>query len=284
MASQHEMLRARRRPAGSRWLPQAPPPPAEAGAGRGGRDPTPVSKRGGCSATAGLATCPRRKLVSLLGGTQADAFLADLDVADSARQRTSAAASWSADSRDQAPEVWLAGRWQRCQGRVRAWRPCGPIVSSSRPGSGGRGRAARGRHRGCPRPDRGGRPDQHGGSGTRACAGATLAASPPSSHPPASRTAGSGDGNDSSGNQRAESPDRPDKRDGNAYKDRAGGKDKPGKGKGKPGKGKRSSTPDGTVALSRNVPGKPQQRGGSPSWKEAKKGANHSTVSMICRL
>jgi hypothetical protein len=77
--------------------PQASPPQAEAGAGAGGRDPTPVSKRGGCSATAGLATCPRRKPVSLLGGTQADAFLADLDVADSARRQISVAASWSAE-------------------------------------------------------------------------------------------------------------------------------------------------------------------------------------------
>ena len=68
--------------------------------------------------------------------------------------------------------------------------------------------------------------------------GAALAASPPSSHPPASRAAGSGDGNDSSGNQRAEPPGRPDKRDGNAHKDRAGGKDKPSKGKDKPGKGR----------------------------------------------
>jgi hypothetical protein len=59
--------------------------------------------------------------------------------------------------------------------------------------------------------------------------GAALAASPPTSHPPPSRAAGSGDGNDSSGNQRAEPPGRPDKRDGNAHKDRAGGKDKPGK-------------------------------------------------------
>jgi hypothetical protein len=63
--------------------------------------------------------------------------------------------------------------------------------------------------------------------------GAALAASPPSSHPPASRAAGSGDGNDSPGNQRTEPPSRPDKRDGKAQKDRAGGKDKPGKGKGK---------------------------------------------------
>jgi hypothetical protein len=67
--------------------------------------------------------------------------------------------------------------------------------------------------------------------------GATLAASPPSSHPPASRAAGARDGNDSSGNQRAEPPGRPDKGDGNARKDRAGGKDKPSKGKDK-GKGK----------------------------------------------
>jgi hypothetical protein len=40
-----------------------------------------------------------------------------------------------------------------------------------------------------------------------------------------------GDGNDSSGNQRAAPPGRPNKRDRNAHKDRAGGKDKPGKGK-----------------------------------------------------
>jgi hypothetical protein len=48
--------------------------------------------------------------------------------------------------------------------------------------------------------------------------GAALAASPPSSHPPASRAAGSGDGNDSPGNQRAEPPGRPDKRDGRAQR------------------------------------------------------------------
>jgi hypothetical protein len=69
--------------------------------------------------------------------------------------------------------------------------------------------------------------------------GAALAASPPSSHPPPSRAAGAGDGNDSPGNQRAEPPGRPDNRDGNAHKDRAGGKDKPSKGKDKGnGKGK----------------------------------------------
>jgi hypothetical protein len=66
---------------------------------------------------------------------------------------------------------------------------------------------------------------------------AALAASPPSSHPSASRAAGSGDGNDSPGNQRAESPGRPDRRDGKAQQDRAGGKGKPSKEKDK-GKGK----------------------------------------------
>jgi hypothetical protein len=72
--------------------------------------------------------------------------------------------------------------------------------------------------------------------------GAVLAVSPPSSHPPASRAAGSGnrtDGNESSGEQRAESPDRPDKRDGKAHKDGNGGRDKPGgHDKDQPGKGK----------------------------------------------
>jgi hypothetical protein len=45
--------------------------------------------------------------------------------------------------------------------------------------------------------------------------------------------AGAGDGNDSPGKQRAEPPGRPDQRDSNAQKDRAGGKDKPSKGKDK---------------------------------------------------
>jgi len=65
---------------------------------------------------------------------------------------------------------------------------------------------------------------------------AVLAVSPSSSQPPASRAAGSGnrtDGNDSAGNQRAESADRPDNRHGKAHKGRAGGRDKSGKGKDK---------------------------------------------------
>jgi hypothetical protein len=72
---------------------------------------------------------------------------------------------------------------------------------------------------------------------------AVLAASPPSSEPPASRAARSqdpADGSDSSGNQRAQSAGRADQRAGEADKnresrgDQAGsrGKDKPNKSKG----------------------------------------------------
>ena len=72
--------------------------------------------------------------------------------------------------------------------------------------------------------------------------GAVLAVSPPSSHPPASRAAGSGnrtDGNEPSGEQRAESLDRPDKRDGKTHKNGDGGRDKPGgHDKDQPGKAK----------------------------------------------
>ena len=167
---------------GITMAPQASPPPAEAGAGRGGRDPTPVSKRGGCSATAGLATCPRRSRYPSLAGRR---LMRSLPIWTPPTARDSGSPSRRAGQRtgpDPAADVWARGRWQRCQGRVRTWRPCGPIVSPSRPGSGGRGRAARGRHRGCSRPDRGGRPAQHGGSGG-AWAWAALAASPPNSQP-----------------------------------------------------------------------------------------------------
>jgi hypothetical protein len=71
---------------------------------------------------------------------------------------------------------------------------------------------------------------------------AVLAASPSSSQPPASPAAGSGnrtDGNDSAGNQRAESADRPDKQHSQGHKEREGQRDKPGgHGNDKPGKGK----------------------------------------------
>jgi hypothetical protein len=70
---------------------------------------------------------------------------------------------------------------------------------------------------------------------------AMLAASPPSSHPPASRAASSedpADGNDSLGSQRAESVGRADQRDGTVEKNGEGRRDNPGKGKDNPGKGK----------------------------------------------
>jgi hypothetical protein len=44
------------------------PPQAEAGAGSGGRNPTPASKRAGCSAAGWLATCPRRSRDPSLAG------------------------------------------------------------------------------------------------------------------------------------------------------------------------------------------------------------------------
>jgi hypothetical protein len=77
--------------------------------------------------------------------------------------------------------------------------------------------------------------------------GAALAASRPGNQPPASRTAGAGSGtagNDASGRQPIESPDRPDKGHGKARKEGDGRQDKadndkPGKDKhrkAKPGK------------------------------------------------
>lgn len=77
------------------------------------------------------------------------------------------------------------------------------------------------------------------GVGAEPAGGAALAASSPSSQPPASRAAGSGkqrDGNTSSGTQQTVSADRPGKRDAKAYKHREVGRDKPGKDK--PGKDK----------------------------------------------
>jgi hypothetical protein len=74
--------------------------------------------------------------------------------------------------------------------------------------------------------------------------GAALAASPPSSQPPASRTAGSGSGTtgtEASGSQQVESADRSDKGHGSARKDGIGHQDKPGddnQSEGKQGKGK----------------------------------------------
>ena len=71
---------------------------------------------------------------------------------------------------------------------------------------------------------------------------AVLAASPPSSEPPASRAASSqdpADGSDSSGKQRAQSAGRADQRAGTADKNRESHRDQAGsRGKDKPNKGK----------------------------------------------
>jgi len=210
------------------------PPSGRGRRGVGGAEtPTPASKRGGCSVPGWLATCPRRSRYPSLAGFK---LMWSVPTGRRPSHETPVLCLGelvSGQDGDQAPEVWLGGLWQRCEGCVRAWRPCGPIVPPSRSVPGSRGRAARGPHRDCSRPDRGGRPDQHDVAASGPGRGAALAASPPSSHPPPSRAAGSGDGNDSSGNQRAESSGRPDKRDGKAQKDRAGGKDKPDKGKAK---------------------------------------------------
>jgi hypothetical protein len=41
---------------------------------------------------------------------------------------------------------------------------------------------------------------------------------------------------------------------------------------------------DGHCCIEPKCAGEAQQSGGSPSWQGAKKGPNHSTVPMICRL
>jgi hypothetical protein len=69
---------------------------------------------------------------------------------------------------------------------------------------------------------------------------AVLAASPPSSQPPAYRAVDSADGSGSSASRRVESADRADQRDGKANKDgeSRGGDKAGGRGKDKPSKGK----------------------------------------------
>ena len=63
------------RPAGITMTFEASPLRSRPACGRGGRDPTPASKRGGCSAVAWLATCPRRSRCPSFAGIQADALL-----------------------------------------------------------------------------------------------------------------------------------------------------------------------------------------------------------------
>jgi hypothetical protein len=67
------------------------------------------------------------------------------------------------------PTFRRRGPRQPRQRRIRPWRPCGSIASPSRPAAGrGRG-SARGPHRSCPRPGRGGRSAKHGPGAARAC-------------------------------------------------------------------------------------------------------------------
>ena len=173
VASRHEHF-GRSRPAGITMAPQASPPTGRGRRGVGGAEtPTPASTRGGCSAAGRLATCPRRSRHPSLAGTWADAFvadLADLDVTEATRQGPMARHGElvSGEAEIQLPTFGLVGLRQPCQAWVQSWRACGSIASPARPASGGRGRTARGPHRGCSWPDPGGRPDQHGGGGAGA--------------------------------------------------------------------------------------------------------------------
>jgi hypothetical protein len=89
MANRHEMLRGRNRSAAiTMAAPGITPHKAEAGAGSGGaRIPAPASKRGGCSAAAWVATCPRRSRYPSSGGIRTGAFFADLGDLDGTEAR-----------------------------------------------------------------------------------------------------------------------------------------------------------------------------------------------------
>ena len=164
------------------------PPSGRGRRGVGGAEtPTPASKRGGCSVPGWLATCPRRSRYPSLAGFK---LMWSVPTGRRPSHETPVLCLGelvSGQDGDQAPEVWLGGLWQRCEGCVRAWRPCGPIVPPSRSVPGSRGRAARGPHRDCSRPDRGGRPDQHDGGRVGAWAwggaGRKSAEQPPSTIP-----------------------------------------------------------------------------------------------------
>jgi hypothetical protein len=162
------------------------------------------------------------------------------------------------------PTFGLGGLWQGCEGSVFSWRPCGPIASSSRPVPGGRGRAA------------------------RALIGTTLGLIAEDAQtstavprrgpgverrwprvrrpaiPPASRAAGSRDGNDSSGNQRAEPPGRPDKRDSKRKRTRRAGRTSLAKAKAK-ARARASSTLDRSRACSSRCWAKERRRSSSTS-------------------
>jgi hypothetical protein len=81
--------------------------------GGGGRDPTPASKQGGCSATAGLATCARRSRYPSFAGLR---LMRSLPSGRRRRRETadlSVAASWSANRpRFQRPAFGPVERWR----------------------------------------------------------------------------------------------------------------------------------------------------------------------------
>jgi hypothetical protein len=219
----------------SRWLPRHHPPQGRGRRGvRGAETPTPASKRGGCSAAASLATCPRRSRYSSLAGF---------------RLKWSVPSWTSPTPRERGPPSRRAGDADKASSSSRRLASAGsgnvvrvvfelggPVDRSPR--RRGQVLVVAGALLGALIGTALGLIVQDAQTSTAVAAagpgrGAALAASPPTSHPPASRAAGSGDGNDSPGNQRAEPPGRPDKRDGNAQNDRAGGQDKPSKGKDK---------------------------------------------------
>src|SRR5512132_2789099 len=59
---------------GNTKAPQAHPLRPRPTWGRGGRDPTPASKRGGCSVPGWMATCPRRSRRPSFGGIRPGPF------------------------------------------------------------------------------------------------------------------------------------------------------------------------------------------------------------------
>jgi hypothetical protein len=219
----------------SRWLPRHHPPQGRGRRGvRGAETPTPASKRGGCSATAQVATYPRRSRHPSLAGFR---LMWSVPIWTSPSHETEdlrRGALVMRTRRAQAPDVWgSAGSGNVV--RV-VFELGGPVDRSLR--RRGQLLVVAGALVGALIGTTLGLIAEDAQTSTAVAAagpgrGAALAASPPTSHPPASRAAGAGDGNDSPGNQRAEPPGRPDKRDGNAQNDRAGGQDKPSKGKDK---------------------------------------------------
>jgi hypothetical protein len=188
MAMRPDLLGGRNRPAVMTMAAQAPPRQGRGRRGVGGAEtPTPASKGGGCSAAASLATCPRRSRYPSLAGFRLRWSVPIWTSPSHETEDLRRGELVMRTRRAQAPEVWLGGLWQRCQGCIRAGRPCGPIASPSRPVPGGRGRIARGPHRDCSRPDRRGRPDQHSvgrvGAWAWGGAGRESAEQPPSAIP-----------------------------------------------------------------------------------------------------